>query len=317
MKRGRGNESQEELLKNKNAHLFPALNIPTYRSSPEGLSNSRSPQVSAESVHRDWLNCDFKMNPSGPRSSGQKKPNCKADGTPASRRLSSPALWEPLRRRAPLPEPGRAQLAPCPRVGGNRSHKAPPARQPRGTFRRTPRGSRAFSAAAPKLHRARGKETAATSREREELGGAGAASVSPTANCRQRKRRYSRYAPCKHRDPEVGERSGGNAFPGTLPGPAPPPSPIGPSSTNRYLWKDVELDSPAARARILGTPDGFPGNHYLEARPAPKIGLQQSGSLDFSRLKFQVFCASWNGVLLLDSKHGRSDVLCVTFIPPR
>lgn len=161
------------LRTNKNAHLLPALNIPSSTMGPEGLSNSIPPQVSAERMHiRDGLNCDLKMNPSSPRSSGQKQQHCQAEGTEALWRLSSPDFGEPL-RGAPLPEPGRAQPSPAralPASGRDRLAQSPAIPGAPRIRRRTPRGSRsprALSAAAPKQRGARRKETAATSQERK------------------------------------------------------------------------------------------------------------------------------------------------------
>lgn len=100
---------------------------------------------------------------------------------------------QPFGGRCAAEPPSRSLAEPSSRpareVGGNGSHKAPPARTPTGLSA----GRHRARAPPAKPHpSSTGREETNSSHLKgvEELGGAGAASVSPTANCRQRKRRY-------------------------------------------------------------------------------------------------------------------------------
>ncbi|XP_047575802.1 potassium/sodium hyperpolarization-activated cyclic nucleotide-gated channel 4-like [Lutra lutra] len=167
--------------------------------------------------------------PTGPRSIGQKKRELPSAGNAS---LEAPDLPEPrgVAARSPpseaWPSPGRALPA---------SGKVRLAQSPAGLG--TPRFSLRHRGAQPaRAPSAQPRQSSAGREEKKQQpphrsgrtrGEAGAASVSPTANSRQRKRRYPRNTPCKHRDPEVGGGGGrGNALPGTLPAPAPPFPPL-------------------------------------------------------------------------------------------
>ncbi|XP_070626288.1 uncharacterized protein [Bos indicus] len=185
---------------------------------------------------RDGLNCDFKKNPSGPRSSEQKKPNCQAEGTPASRRQSSPALGVSLRRRAPLPESGRIQLAPFPRVGGNGSHKAPPARMPSGLSA----GRHGARAPPAKPHPS---STGREENKQQPPQGSGRTRRSWSClgfpNCKLPATETTLLAVRSLQAPRPGSRGARRweRLPRDTarPRPVPPASPIGPKSTNRDL----------------------------------------------------------------------------------
>lgn len=131
----------------------------------------KSPQASAEAapIIRDRLNCYSKMTLSSPRSIGQKKQELLSAGNTS---FEAPELPRPRGVAARSP-PFRSLAEPRSRAGREweGTARTKPRRPGRPTvFVRTPRVStspRALSAAAPKQHGARGKETAATSQERK------------------------------------------------------------------------------------------------------------------------------------------------------
>lgn len=299
---------RKSYLKTKEkAHLRPGLNIPTDTQSPEGLSNSKSPQVSAESVQSE----------TGGTVTLKRIHLVRAHQNKRSR-TAKQRERQPRGARAPQPLGCRCAAEPPSRSLAESSSR--PSREWEGTARTKPRRPGCpvdFPQGATGLARLQRSRTQAAPGERktnsshlkgaEELGGAGAASVSPTANCRQRKRRYQPCAPCKHRDPEVGERDGGNAFPGTL---------LVPGPSHRLLR--LARNPPIATSERM-TRRGAP-SRVLGGWRRPTVALTTATSRRVPRQR-QVFVGGALKISLSFNfrsvAHWRSDVLCVTFIEPR
>lgn len=120
MKRDGGNAS-ESLLNNKQKRSSPScLKLPHLSIISSPGPQFRSPQVGAETVLiRDGMNCNVNATP---------RVRAHRDKRTAKRRESKPrGAGAPQTWGVAAPS---ARLHRCPRVGGNGSHKAPPARRP-------------------------------------------------------------------------------------------------------------------------------------------------------------------------------------------
>ena len=222
MKRGRGNSSQEELLKNEGKS-----------SSPSCLKYSHRYIVSLGIVKFEIPSSQRRICAETGWTVTLKRIHLVRAHQDKRSQTARQRERQPRGARAPQTSGGRCAIEPPSRSLAEPSSR--PAREWEGTARTKPRRPGRpmdFPKDAAGLARLQRSRTQAAPGERktnsshltgaEELGGAGAASVSPTANCRQRKRRYEPCAPCKHRDPEVEERGGGNAFPRQCPSPPRP-----------------------------------------------------------------------------------------------
>lgn len=241
----------------ENAGSSPAFqpwDWPTHplRAGPRQLSNSQSPQG------RAGQGAGCRGQTPGPGSLKGVIPVARvgmqaAQGPAPAGRPCGQAPQEAVRE--PLgPAPSRPSRAP-------ELHKAPT--DGPGTLRIIRRTPREAGAAAHQQHAVRENENSSHLIGAEELGEAGAASVSPGCKHQQRKRRrLTQKAPFKHRDPEVG--TGGQRGEGVSGLRAPPPLPL-----------PIGLRSCPSRARKEGLrayapdSDSSPGNGGRLPRPAP------------------------------------------------
>lgn len=201
----------------------------------------KSPQVSAEAtpILRYRQHCDFNMNHLVRAQQDKRNKNCQAQGTQASRRLSSPALGESM-RRAPLPEPDRAQVARGP------SGKVRLAQSPAG--RGTPRLSLGHRGAQPARAPSAQPQQSSTGRDEKkqqpphksgrtrgklELPRFPQLRTAGNGNDATRGSLPASTATRKSGREAAGTPSLGHCPPPPRPAPpAPPATPIGPSSTN-------------------------------------------------------------------------------------